>query len=243
VFSLAFGVLGLFGVVSTNANSTNIGIPKETNGLYLYTNFDSYYRQEKIIIGLRNRTQSSREVSPQPWKITNSRGQTVKTGRAPAQKIVLQPGQSVEWKWDQKTFTQQLASPGNYTIKLRNLYDARFNIKTEMGSSGAFTFTHIRHSESFGVFLNNPQAVRHAIENFYNLNSKHVNGKLVDDRPGKSPFDSQWSWHLDPNETGMADISTEVCDGWPSAVESNLDGWMHVGRFCPWSTKVTKLDS
>lgn len=46
-----------------------------------------------------------------------------------------------------------------------------------------------------------------------------------------------WSFCLDPATVSAADMTTEVCDGDFSYVESHLDEWMaSVKNYCPWAT-------
>ena len=41
----------------------------------------------------------------------------------------------------------------------------------------------------------------------------------------------------------MAEITMELCDGLPSHVEEDIDYWVDtVGRFCPWSAKIVKIE-
>jgi hypothetical protein len=50
-------------------------------------------------------------------------------------------------------------------------------------------------------------------------------GQIIDDRPGKSPFDSQYSWHLDPHTVAFVsfDQRQPECDVLPSIIEQDLD--------------------
>ncbi len=60
--------------------------------------------------------------------------------------------------------------------------------------------------------------------------------------PGRGDHNSPWSWHLDPAETSMAELTIEVCSGLPSFVEADLDVWLNnVGSYCPWSAELAGL--
>ena len=64
----------------------------------------------------------------------------------------------------------------------------------------------------------------------------HINGKI---ERGNGGHNLAWSWHFTPNQWSLAEMSMELCDGWPGFVEENLDYWIDtVGRFCPWSSYV-----
>jgi hypothetical protein len=54
-------------------------------------------------------------------------------------------------------------------------------------------------------------------------------------------YNSGWSWHTDPLEIQMAEVAMEACDGRPSDVESNLEYWLSLGTYCPWSAQITAI--
>ncbi|MGH7129466.1 MAG: hypothetical protein ACREIV_12925 [Planctomycetaceae bacterium] len=62
-------------------------------------------------------------------------------------------------------------------------------------------------------------------------------GNLV---AGDGGFNDPWSWHLDPATVRAVDVSIEVCSGTPSMVEADLDYWLELGQFCPWSARVVR---
>ena len=67
------------------------------------------------------------------------------------------------------------------------------------------------------------------------------NGALVQG-PGPGDHNDPWSWHMDPDDVTMAEVTVEVCDGRPSMVEEDLDYWLNqVGRFCPWGAELVEL--
>lgn len=60
--------------------------------------------------------------------------------------------------------------------------------------------------------------------------------------PGRGDHNVPWSWHLDPAETTMAEVTIELCSGLPSFVEADLDAWLNdVGSYCPWSAELVGL--
>ncbi|HRI70909.1 MAG TPA: hypothetical protein PK156_42035 [Polyangium sp.] len=55
--------------------------------------------------------------------------------------------------------------------------------------------------------------------------------------------DSDWTYHVDPNDVGFADVTIELCDGTPQYIEDNKAEWIStVKQYCPWSAKVTAVD-
>lgn len=67
---------------------------------------------------------------------------------------------------------------------------------------------------------------------------QHINGRILKDTGCGYNYD--WSWYFDPEDWDLADISIEVCDGNPNYVEENLDDYLHIDRYCPWSSVVLR---
>jgi hypothetical protein len=61
------------------------------------------------------------------------------------------------------------------------------------------------------------------------------NGRIV----RETGVNEGWSWSLDPADFEFADLTTEVCDGEPSDVES---GALTSDRYCPWSARVVGIE-
>ncbi len=67
--------------------------------------------------------------------------------------------------------------------------------------------------------------------------NQHINGAIRKNDDHCNP-NFEWSWHFDPDDWDMADLSIELCDGDPHFVEENLQEFLRTGRYCPWSSKV-----
>jgi hypothetical protein len=61
------------------------------------------------------------------------------------------------------------------------------------------------------------------------------NGRIV----RETGVNEGWSWSIDPLDFEFADVTTEVCDGNPSDVES---GELTSDRYCPWSARVVEIE-
>lgn len=59
---------------------------------------------------------------------------------------------------------------------------------------------------------------------------------------GPASHNAQWTWHLDAMDIEMAESTIEVCDGRPSLVDSLLDDYLAVGRFCPWGAELVSVE-
>lgn len=97
-------------------------------------------------------------------------------------------------------------------------------------------------SERFHVWTRDPETIQQleALEEG-DSGANIPNGELRRG-PGPGEFNAPWSWHMDPESVEMAEVTTEVCDGTPSFVESEVDYFVdEVGRYCPWSAELVGL--
>ena len=61
------------------------------------------------------------------------------------------------------------------------------------------------------------------------------NGRVV----RETGVNTGYTWSMDPDDFEFASVTTEVCDGIPSDVESGL---VTSDRYCPWSAQVVAVD-
>jgi hypothetical protein len=97
-------------------------------------------------------------------------------------------------------------------------------------------------SFEFSIFVTNPDT----IEQLYALqrgeSAANIPNGLLLPGPGKGLHNAPWSWHLDPQETEMAEFTIEVCDGTPEFVEEELEYWLgSVKRYCPWNAELVNI--
>ena len=61
--------------------------------------------------------------------------------------------------------------------------------------------------------------------------------------PGEDNHNAPWSWHIDPEDIVMAEVTIELCDGTPQFVEDNVDYFVDsVGGYCPWSAELVDVE-
>lgn len=61
-------------------------------------------------------------------------------------------------------------------------------------------------------------------------------------RAGDGGVNSPWHWHF--VELDLVENAIELCDGNPKLVEADLPYWLNrVGRFCPWSAYLERVES
>jgi hypothetical protein len=60
--------------------------------------------------------------------------------------------------------------------------------------------------------------------------------------PGRGGHNLPFSWHLDPRDTVMAEVTIELCDATPSDVERRREEFLDAVRsFCPWSARLIEV--
>ena len=103
--------------------------------------------------------------------------------------------------------------------------------------SGAIVVTfEVNEGERFRVLLIDPEDQAIAIQLLDGGEGPDIpNGRIV----RATGVNEGWSWSLDPTDFEFADLTTEVCDGEPSDVES---GTLTSDRYCPWSARVVEIE-
>ena len=97
--------------------------------------------------------------------------------------------------------------------------------------------------ERFSAFVTNPEIISEILALEAGTSEASIpNGRLIRG-PGPAEYNLPWSWHMDPMEIEMAEVTIELCDGTPSIIENNLDEWLEVvGQFCPWDARLISVD-
>lgn len=97
--------------------------------------------------------------------------------------------------------------------------------------------------ETFRVWVTNPFTVQQILNLAAGRSTASIPNGRVLRGPGAAEHNLPWSWHLDPEQIEMAEMTIELCDGIPSYVEAQLDEWVGtIGRFCPWSARLVSVE-
>lgn len=109
--------------------------------------------------------------------------------------------------------------------------------------TGGVLVTFDVQAEQFRVWITNPATIEQLFDLRDGRSAASIpNGPLLRGS-GVGNHNTPWSWHLDPEETAMAEVTIEVCSGIPSFIENDLDQWVDVvGQYCPWSAELAKLE-
>ncbi len=97
--------------------------------------------------------------------------------------------------------------------------------------------------EVFQVWVTNPQTAQQILDLAAGESMANIPNGVILRGPGAAEHNLPWSWHLDPEQIEMAEMTTEVCDGQPSYVEEHLDEFVDsVGRYCPWGARLLSVE-
>ncbi len=106
-------------------------------------------------------------------------------------------------------------------------------------TGGALVTIHFEYS-SVSVWMTNDAFIDQALELEANDETQIPN--FLEVLEGED-CDTQWSWHVDPENAEWADVTTEVCDAAPDFIEENLEDWLEApGNWCPWSVTRVEVD-
>jgi hypothetical protein len=104
-----------------------------------------------------------------------------------------------------------------------------------------FKMTTIERPEPFVIQLTDAAKIEHArrILSGKETERTHVMGRIIK-RP--APYNSAYSFHLDPNTIDFFEMAIEVCDATLSYAEDHLDeacgAFLPGCHFCPWTSKL-----
>ena len=96
--------------------------------------------------------------------------------------------------------------------------------------------------EDFRVWITNDKTIRQVLDLQDGESSASIPNGVLHEGPGRAEHNAPWTWHLDAVDIEMADFTIEVCDGRPSLVDSLLDDYLSVGRFCPWGAELVGVE-
>lgn len=63
------------------------------------------------------------------------------------------------------------------------------------------------------------------------------NGRILE---GDGGVNTGHNWHLE--EVELVDVAIEACDGTADFVDENLDIYLELGNYCPWSAVVVSIE-
>ncbi len=96
-------------------------------------------------------------------------------------------------------------------------------------------------AEQFKLWVTNEATIQQILSLQDGTSSANIPNGALHEGQGRADHNAPWLWHLDPIDIEMAESTVEVCDGRPSLVDSLLDDYLTVGRFCPWGAELVEV--
>jgi hypothetical protein len=128
------------------------------------------------------------------------------------------------------------------TIMLVTLISAcRSDIDAELQGGVMAEFEVI--DETFKVWVTNPDTIQQLFDLQAGISQANIPNGRIHHGPGQVNHNEPWSWHLDPQDIEMAEMTMELCDGALWFVEEEIDYFVEtVQRFCPWEATLVSLE-
>jgi len=97
--------------------------------------------------------------------------------------------------------------------------------------------------ESFRVWITNPRTIDEVLALRRGASLAGIPSGRLRTGAGQGGHNRPYSWHLDPEDIAMAEVTIELCDGRPSYIEANRDAFIReVGRYCPWGAVLQQVE-
>lgn len=178
------------------------------------------------------------------WQSTNRElyQEALDASKSPALSLDLD---SEPKQWLITYFSKFGFPPSEVTLSLNAKTGEVINVKPDLLAEldGGVVATFQVGNSQFRAFVTNGDV----IEQLYALQRGEIQASIPVSNllpgPGAGMHNAPWSWHLDPEQFGLAEMTIEVCDGTPQFVEEELDYWLNqVGQYCPWSAELVGIE-
>jgi len=119
-------------------------------------------------------------------------------------------------------------------------YRLQLTVSRQPVLSGGVLATFDVVGEQYSVFITNKETILQVFALQRGESQATIpSGRII---RGSVSYNQPWSWHIDPEDVHMAEMTIELCDGLPSHVEGDLNYWVDtVQRFCPWGAKLIQV--
>ena len=121
---------------------------------------------------------------------------------------------------------------------IASLSGCRSGTSPDEALQGGILATFRVSQEEFRIWVTNEQTIQQILDLRDGKSSANIPNGALHEGEGLADHNAPWLWHVDPVDIEMAEFTIEVCDGRPSLVDSLLDDYLRVGRFCPWGAQL-----
>lgn len=166
-------------------------------------------------------------------------------GQSVFQKVLLQPGQAAGYTVSDFRDYRIIFRVEPYPLDDKPIDSIEYRLKLVIDKietlAGGILVTFQVIDERYSIFITDENTIRQVFDVQRGESDARIpSGRIVD---GPVFYNQPWSWHIDPQDIHMAELTIELCDGTPSMVEENLEYWLDtVGRFCPWSAEIIYIE-
>jgi hypothetical protein len=95
--------------------------------------------------------------------------------------------------------------------------------------------------ETFRIWITRKSTIQEMIDVLAGRSSSTVPTGPLLAGPGEVDHNLPWNWHMDPQQTVMAEPTDATCSETPSLVEADLQTWLAKGTYCPWAAKLVSV--
>ena len=180
------------------------------------------------------------------WDLSYLGGDATAFYQWPEGDLVLEPGESRVWRWDQRVNAcygecQNVregdpAEPGRYEVAT-TIDGVEHSVRFYLGEYFTIDFRNM-DADEFTVFVSTaPEIGQMTAEAGKPTEDRRliVSGKVRTRRP----YNPNWRFSMAPGSFVLGEAFIEVCDGSPRYVERHRSEWLGE-RWCPWSSYVKR---
>lgn len=204
-----------------------------------------YVQGHDVKVTLTNNTGSDITFES-PWRIENTKGESVAAYHWAAGETTLAPGASIYWIWDGTpnecskdgcTKVGGVPAAGRYfaAVDVQNFGEIRDGFLTGRYFTIGFDS---RPGTTFNLFVAKQKAVDQMRAEAEAQDKSLIVSGIV--RLGRRGYNSDWSFYMGPRSVVLGEVFMEVCDGSPYYVQRHREDWSG-DRWCPWSSYVKKM--
>jgi hypothetical protein len=180
------------------------------------------------------------------WDLSYVDGEGTAFYQWPDDRLVLEPGETRVWRWDQHVnacygecqnpYEGDPAEPGRYEVTT-TVDGEEQRLGFYLGEYFTIDFRNL-DEEEFTVFVaSSPEIEQMAAEAGKRKRDRRLIVSGIVQK--KRAYNANWKFSMDPGSIELGEVFIEVCDASPRYVQRHRDEWLGE-RWCPWSSYVKR---